>query len=116
MWTGVNAIQAKCAIHIAHFLWLKESEFTPSLDHYRFCRRGPSSANTILCPAACANLLISHSDFQRRDCRSDEVELADRANELAKRSVFEYPIHKENPYEIAEYQPGRPPGRAPKIE
>jgi hypothetical protein len=42
--------------------------------------------------------------------------LPDRANELAKSGVFERPIDNEDREEIADYQPGRAPGRTPKVE
>jgi hypothetical protein len=95
---------------------LKESQLASSLDHYRICRLVTPSANTILRPAVRANFLIPHFHFQRGYCRGDEVELPDRAYELAESGVFENPVDKEDREEIAEYQPGRPPGRTPEIE
>jgi hypothetical protein len=35
---------------------------------------------------------------------------------FAESGVFEQPVDKEDREEIAEYQPGRPPGRTPKVE
>jgi hypothetical protein len=116
MWTGVNAVQTEGAIHIAHLLRLKESKFTSSLDHYQVRRLAPSPPNAIFCPAVCANIHIPYFHFQWRYSRGDKVELPDRANEFAKSGMFEYTVDKEDCQEIAEDQPGCPPGGTPKIE
>src|SRR5271165_2623130 len=65
---------------------------------------------------ACANILLADLYFERRKCGSHKVELSDRANKFAKRSVFEKPIHHEHGKKIGHDQPSRPPRRRPEIE
>src|SRR5262245_12314825 len=94
--TGVNAVQAEGAIHIAYLPRLKESQFTSSLNHFQVRRLLPPSTNTILRPAIRAYVQIPNFYFQRGYGRSDKVELPDRANELAECGMFEYSIDNQD--------------------
>src|SRR5882762_5243787 len=54
--------------------------------------------------AAGADLLVPHLYLEWRQRRSDEIELSDGANKLAKRSVFEKAVHDQHCREVGKGQ------------
>src|SRR5262245_40358473 len=87
--TRLNAIQTKGAIHVAGFARLVQCQFATALDHYQRCSGLAFSTNAIFRPATGTDLMVAHFHLERRKCRSHEVELPDRANELTECRMLE---------------------------
>src|ERR1035438_8386912 len=111
----MNAVQTEGAIHVAHLAWLKQGQFTAT-NHHQIRDRFASPANAVQRVATGAHLLAPHLHLKRRKRGRHKVELADGANKLAERSVFEQSIHEENAQKISDDQPGSPPGRGPQVK
>src|SRR5829696_5379659 len=116
MWTSLNAVETESAVEVSDLARLKQRELTAALNHHerRFC--GAGTANAVFRSALSTHIVIAHGDFERRHSRGDKIELADRANELAKCRMFENRVDQQRARKEHDDQPRSPPGRRPKIE
>ena len=73
--TGVDAVEAERAVHVARLPRLEQVQLAAG--------NAVAAADAVLGPARRADVRVAHLDFQRRDQRLHEVELADRADILA---------------------------------
>ena len=105
---GVDAVEAERAIQVALLARLEEMQLAAG--------DGVAAANALFGRARCADGRLADLDFQRRDQRLHEVELADRADVFAERRAAEEAVDDERRDEIADRDPGRQPGAVPERE
>src|SRR5947209_3950779 len=106
--TGMDAVEAKRAVHIAHFARLKQAQFA-TWDSI-------PAANAILGPARRTNLVVDDFHFQRRSERLNKIELPDRADVFAERGAAEKAIDDKSQYEVTDGNPSGPPRAVPETE
>ena len=73
-----------------------------------------SAADAVLGPARSADVGVAHLDFQRRNQRLHEVELADRADILAEGGAAKEAVDDEGSREVGQGDPGGPPRAVPE--
>src|SRR5450432_870463 len=113
--TGMDAVQTKCAVHVADLPRLKQRQLAAT-DDDQIRRWFTAASDAILGMATGAHILITYLYFQGRKCRRNKIELTYRTHELAKRSVLEESVHHQHGDEVGKDQPGCPPRRRPQIE
>ena len=105
---GVDTVEAERAVHVARL---------PRLEQVQLAAGDVvSPADAVLGPARRADDRVAHLDFQRRDQRLHEVELADRADILAEGCAAEEAVDDEGGREVGQDDPGGPPGTVPESE
>ena len=106
MRAGVDTVEAERAVHVARL---------PGLEQVQLASGNViSAADAVLGPARRADVRVAHLDFQRRNQRLHEVELADRADILAERRTAEEAVDDEGRREVGQDDPGGPPGAVPE--
>ena len=104
--TGMNAVEAERAVHVARLPRLKQL-------HVAAGDLIPA-ANAVVSPACCADVGVSDLDFERRDQRLHEVELADRANIFAEAGPAKEAVDDKGRDEVAEGNPRGPAWAIPE--
>lgn len=108
LWAGADAIEAESAIEIADFSGEKQVSGTTRL--------GGVTAKTIVRFARGAGGGLADFDFERREERSEEIKLADGANEFTESGSFEKGIEKESTEKISDDEEGGGGGAIPPRE
>src|SRR5690606_15393519 len=115
MGTGLDAVQAEGAVHVAGLALLEEVELAAVLDQAAALGIAPA-ADAVLGQAVLADVVAAHLDFEGRGQRVDEVELADRADVLAEGRALEEAVDDEGGREVGQRHPGGQPGALPEVE
>ncbi len=116
VWTRLHAVEAERAIEVADFGRKKETELASALhqDQRRLGR--PTPGNAVFSSARLARRRLLDSEFERRDCRRDEVELTDRADVLAERRALEHEIHGKRRDKVRQHEVRGRRWQCPQVE
>src|SRR5205807_1948863 len=103
---GVDAVEAEGAVHVARLARLVQVQLTAG--------DAIPAAYAVLRAAGGADFRVADLHLQWRNQGLHEVELADRAEVLAERRPAEGAIDDEGRREVAQGEPGGPPGTVPE--
>ena len=93
MWTGMDTIQTKGAIHVARFAGLEQLQLASALLFV--------STNTVIRLTRTAHCQIPNGDFDRRNERLNELILTDRTDVLAEAGAREETVNDDRGCEVA---------------
>ena len=106
MGAGVDAVEAKGAVHIACLPWLEQVQFAAG--------NAVSAADAVLGLALRTCVWVEDLYFQWRHQRLHEIKLADRTDILTKRGAAKETVDDKGCAEVADRNPRSPPGTVPE--
>ena len=113
---GLHAVEAEGALEIADLQRDEQPELAAALDDLTGDDGVTTALDAVHRRARTADRTIARAEFQRRERRGDEVELANRADVLAERGAGEGRVDEQRGGEIADHQPGGCRRQRPQIE